>query len=219
MDVHVVKSGDTLWKIAKKNFRTVEQIVACNEIENPDLIEAGQVLRIPPKTMISEYPMDCKDTPYFEYGVTYPKGHRFAGRPHPGIDFHCQYGHVFAIAPGVVKYIGNDPYGYGHYVLIEHRLAEDIPLWSLSAHLKSIFVDTGYVVKIGDLIGYEGHSGLGAGGINHLHFELKWTDELGLFNKLTPENLDNYYANPREILENGQFQFKQLWCWNCGRCQ
>jgi len=47
---YTVQSGDTLRKIAQSNQVSVSKISALNQIENPDLIEVGQVLLIPPAT-------------------------------------------------------------------------------------------------------------------------------------------------------------------------
>ena len=44
--IYMVQPGDTLWKIAKRYRTTVEDILAINEIENPDLIYPGQKLLI-----------------------------------------------------------------------------------------------------------------------------------------------------------------------------
>ena len=44
--IYMVQKGDTLWKIAKRYRTTVEDILAINEIENPDLIYPGQKLLI-----------------------------------------------------------------------------------------------------------------------------------------------------------------------------
>ena len=44
--IYVVQKGDSLWKIAKKYRTTVDNIVAVNEIEDPDLIYPGQKLLI-----------------------------------------------------------------------------------------------------------------------------------------------------------------------------
>ena len=41
-----VKKGDTLSKIAKENNTTVERLVKINNIKNPNLIYAGQSLKI-----------------------------------------------------------------------------------------------------------------------------------------------------------------------------
>lgn len=44
---YTVQPGDTLWSIAQRYGTTVEQIVALNNIANPNLIFPGQVLVIP----------------------------------------------------------------------------------------------------------------------------------------------------------------------------
>jgi len=44
--IYMVQKGDSLWKIAKKYRTTIADIVAVNEIENPDLIYPGQKLLI-----------------------------------------------------------------------------------------------------------------------------------------------------------------------------
>ncbi len=47
MVIYFVKSGDTLWKIAKQFGSTVEDIVRVNGIENPDVLQEGKQLFIP----------------------------------------------------------------------------------------------------------------------------------------------------------------------------
>ena len=47
MVIYFVKQGDTLWEIAKKFKSTVEDIVAVNEIEDPNRIRIGEQLSIP----------------------------------------------------------------------------------------------------------------------------------------------------------------------------
>lgn len=45
---YTVKSGDTLWEIARLCNTTVPAIASLNGITHPDMIYAGQILRIPP---------------------------------------------------------------------------------------------------------------------------------------------------------------------------
>lgn len=47
--IYTVQQGDTLWKIAKKYFTTIEDIVRINDIEDPEYIEAGVKILIPKK--------------------------------------------------------------------------------------------------------------------------------------------------------------------------
>ena len=43
-----MQPGDTLPDIAEKFHTTVEALIAYNKIEDPDSIQAGTILRIPP---------------------------------------------------------------------------------------------------------------------------------------------------------------------------
>ena len=45
--IYIVKPGDTLWNIAKNMRSTVDDIVRANNIENENLIKAGEKLYIP----------------------------------------------------------------------------------------------------------------------------------------------------------------------------
>ena len=45
--IYVVKSGDTLWKIAKRFGSTIDDIVRVNGIERPDIIRVGEKIYIP----------------------------------------------------------------------------------------------------------------------------------------------------------------------------
>lgn len=46
--VYVVQEGDTLWDIADRFSTTVDAIVAANDLENPEDLQIGQELIIPP---------------------------------------------------------------------------------------------------------------------------------------------------------------------------
>jgi len=45
--LYVVEAGDSLWKIAQKFGTTVEKIIACNELADPNLLRCGQEILIP----------------------------------------------------------------------------------------------------------------------------------------------------------------------------
>jgi len=51
---YVIKSGDTLNKIATSFNVTVDDLMALNGITNPDHIEVGQELEIPPEKLVIE---------------------------------------------------------------------------------------------------------------------------------------------------------------------
>lgn len=52
LTIYVVQAGDTLWKIAKKYYTTVELLANINAIENLDMINVGQKLIIPGRAVI-----------------------------------------------------------------------------------------------------------------------------------------------------------------------
>ncbi len=52
LTIYVVQHGDTLWKIAKKYYTTIESLVKLNEIEDVDVIKVGDKLIIPGRAII-----------------------------------------------------------------------------------------------------------------------------------------------------------------------
>ncbi|NLZ93119.1 MAG: LysM peptidoglycan-binding domain-containing protein [Firmicutes bacterium] len=45
--IYIVRSGDSVWKIANMFGVSMESIIAANQLKNPDLIYPGQKLIIP----------------------------------------------------------------------------------------------------------------------------------------------------------------------------
>ncbi|MGI8431345.1 MAG: M23 family metallopeptidase [Chthoniobacterales bacterium] len=81
---------------------------------------------------------------------------------------------VRAIASGKVVYTTTlaGASNYGRYVVVEHRWG-GCPYFSLYAHLKTIAVATGDVVRQGDKLGVMGHTGSGLDRARaHVHVEL-----------------------------------------------
>lgn len=71
----------------------------------------------------------------------------------------------------VVSKAGNT--GYGNYVVIEHKSAEDTTFYTLYGHMKeeSIMVAEGTEVQAGQVLGIMGSTGNSTGA--HLHFEIR----------------------------------------------
>lgn len=86
---------------------------------------------------------------------------------HTGIDIPGPLGTaVNAAAPGVVSAVVKDAYGYGWYVIVDHKDNHQ----TLYAHLSQISVTIGQKLKQGQLLGLRGSTGRSTG--SHLHFEV-----------------------------------------------
>jgi murein DD-endopeptidase MepM/ murein hydrolase activator NlpD len=110
-----------------------------------------------------------------------PVGQTFT-RLHQGIDIRPVYRNrqgepldtVRAIDRGTVVYVNNAANGsnYGRYVVVRHEW-EGVSMYSLSAHLASVWVHRGTEVEAGQPLGRMGYTGRG---INretaHLHLEI-----------------------------------------------
>lgn len=80
---YTIKSGDTLYSIAKEYGSTVQDIVTANKLPNANVIKVGQVLKIPDKTTAAptqpttvKYTVKAGDTVYSiakKYGTTVQK--------------------------------------------------------------------------------------------------------------------------------------------------
>ncbi len=87
---------------------------------------------------------------------------------HLGIDLAAELGdNIYAADGGVVVYAGANSYGYGNMIMIDHGTG----FQTLYAHLSAIFVQCGYNVTQGQVIGAAGATGHASG--PHLHFEVR----------------------------------------------
>lgn len=50
--IYVVQTGDTLWRIAKKYFTTIDELAKVNDIENLEILKIGQKILIPGRAII-----------------------------------------------------------------------------------------------------------------------------------------------------------------------
>lgn len=86
---------------------------------------------------------------------------------HPGIDIAAPYGsNVVSTMEGVVVEVGRLSWGFGSYLVIQHKNNYR----SLYAHLSTINVAAGDVVGLRTVVGRIGTSGNATG--PHLHFEI-----------------------------------------------
>ncbi len=132
------------------------------------------------------YGDDTKSNPglrrtYFvEHLGTYETG-RGKGS-HVGEDISLPEGTpIQSVANGIVDKVGNDPGGYGNYVLIRHPNVPDVEekgkkstIYSVYAHLSTVLVQENMVVLKGDQIALSGMTGNASA--PHLHFQMDRSD-------------------------------------------
>jgi murein DD-endopeptidase MepM/ murein hydrolase activator NlpD len=234
VETYTVRYGDTLAQIARRFYGDAKQytrIAGYNGITNPAMIRVGQVLRIPftetvpadahtqPPSTEPEaqsqprpfrFPLNKIETNYYKFGSLYAASSRWAGKPHPGVDFHEYKGaNVYAIGGGTVVINKQDPTGYGHYIMIEHTLPSQEKVYSLYGHL--MYDDDAFQSPLvgaklrGEdiVIGKEGDTGYA--GVPHVHFEVKKTSQLGLYSMITTYNLNEYFYDPYTFIRQNRY--------------
>lgn len=186
--VHVVKKGETLYRIAKTYGVDLMDVMEVNDISNPRVLEPGRELFIPGASRLMEVPSPPPGTvrepeprPLLPK-VTAPRGGRLLwpakgvlyrrfgvirGERHDGIDIAAPEGTpIVAANAGIVVYAGRQS-GYGAIAIIKHPGG----LVTLYAHASAILVKEGDRVEAGTLIARMGQSGRTSG--PHLHFEVR----------------------------------------------
>jgi len=190
---HIVKSGDTVSKIAGKYEAESEDILIFNDIPDSSVLKVGDIIFVPngiikptaPKASSSSgsnyvAPSNTKaPSGYYMKPVsgivTSPYGSRKGGF-HYGIDFGNVRGTpVVAAASGVVVKVisgcveGKTSCGgrYGNYVVVQHSNGTK----TFYAHLSKVSVSVGENVSQGEKVGSLGNTGRSTG--PHLHFEIE----------------------------------------------
>ena len=182
---HVVKPGETLYRIGKAYDLNHAELARLNQLRDPNHIRVGQRLYIPgaarelPVEMItptdsiasipSARPSDAPD-----YGLVWPVSggvnSRFGRRGesfHDGIDISAEEGTpIRAIGKGEVIY-SDHLRGYGNLVILRHSAG----LVSVYAHNQVNLVREGQFVSQGDVIAKVGSTGRVSG--PHLHLEIR----------------------------------------------
>lgn len=178
--VHVVKKGETLYRIARTYGLEPADLMDANDISDPRTLAAGTELFIPGALRPLEVPPpppgalepvpEPKREPVLSWplhGAVYSRFGIRQGQRHDGIDISAPDGAVIgASAPGTVVYAGEQS-GYGSIVILRHPGG----LVTLYAHASAVLVKEGNEVTTGSPIARVGHSGRTTG--PHLHFEVR----------------------------------------------
>jgi len=188
--VHVVKGGETLYRIARAYGVPVTDLMEVNDLADPRQLAAGTELFVPGASRRLEItaggeaaaasaarPDEPEAPPRADHvasrlrwplqGVLYSRYGVRQGQRHDGIDISAPEGtQVGAAGPGTVIYAGEQA-GYGSIVILRHEGG----LLTLYAHASALLVRQGERVAAGQPIARVGQSGRTTG--PHLHFEVR----------------------------------------------
>ncbi len=177
-NIHIVKRGETLWRISKRYGVNLHDLMAVNHIEDPSHLIAGTRLIIPSSTykkVESTAPVSTRRPPATaREGFIWPvrgKVITFFGRTKSkvskGIDIQAPLGaNVKATQSGKVIFSGE--YGpFGKTVILQHSRGFS----SVYAHNRENLVKVGQWVRQGQTVATVGMSGHASHPI--LHFEIR----------------------------------------------
>ncbi len=189
--LHEVQPGETLESIAEDYDVTIDEIVAyaSNNLEPPFFrlvpeteilipgATVGQFYWTAPKTVGGgggSQQWQIVGTGFFTWPITSRCMTQYYWYGHPGIDVGLPEGSsVLAADHGTITYASwasGSYYDYGNLIVINHGNGFE----TLYAHLSSINVFPGQIVRQGDFIGLTGNTGRSSG--PHLHFEIRLND-------------------------------------------
>ena len=159
---HIVKQGETIWRIAKKYNVSVDQILRYNNISDVTNVSIGQKIYIPsrkykPKVSFI-WPLHGNITRNFNLKSL---------KQHHGIDIAALKGtKILAAQSGKIIFSGHQK-GYGNMIVIRH----DSEFSTIYAHNNANLVSLGQKVSQGDVVATVGNTGNATG--HHLHFEIR----------------------------------------------
>ncbi len=188
----VVRSGQTLFSIARANRVSISAIVAANNLPSADRIRVGQWLTIPGDAVTPRRrgtiatPESAPLTPRVANVLLWPaRGMITSGfgwrrtHYHGGVDISANWGSPIAAAiAGRVTHVGWYG-GYGLAVVLDHGDG----LQTIYGHASKILVQVGDEVDSGEVIALVGCTGVCTG--PHIHFEVR---------------IDGHPVNPLEYL-------------------
>jgi lipoprotein NlpD len=192
---YTVKPGDTLIRIGMDNGQSWRDIIRWNKLDNPNLIETGQVLRVaPPAPEVAvarpatsspatapvpaasaptapaatpAAPSAAEDAISFQWPA---RGNLISGfdeSKNKGLDIGGKVGDpVLAAADGRVVYAGAGLRGYGNLIILKHNNT----YLTAYAHNQTLLVKEDQVIKRGQKIAEMGNSDADQ---VKLHFEIR----------------------------------------------
>ena len=189
---YTVKPGDTLIRIGMDNGQSWRDIIRWNKLENPNLIETGQVLRVappqpetavvrsatPPAVVPTPAPAPAPapakattdaadDALNFQWPV---RGNLISGfdeSKNKGLDIAGKVGDpVLAAADGRVVYAASGLRGYGNLIILKHNNT----YLTAYAHNQTLLVKEDQTIKRGQKIAEMGNSDADQ---VKLHFEIR----------------------------------------------
>jgi lipoprotein NlpD len=192
---YTVKPGDTLIRIGMDHGQSGRDIARWNKLDNPNLIEAGQVLRVVPpapeaplarasaSTSSAAAPMPVASAPAAAAPIPAPsaaedaisfqwpaRGNLISGfdeSKNKGLDIGGKAGDpVLAAADGRVVYAGAGLRGYGNLIILKHNNT----YLTAYAHNQALLVKEDQVIKRGQKIAEMGNSDADQ---VKLHFEIR----------------------------------------------
>lgn len=139
-------------------------------------------------------------TPMTQTPVTSNFGFRW-GRRHNGTDLDLETGDsVKTTYDGMVRIVAWDGSGYGRFILVRHYNG----LETLYGHLSKQLVESGDMVKAGDVIGLGGNTGRSSG--SHLHYENRYEgnpfDPRNLFDWENRQIKSDHFLLTQDVLTN-----------------
>jgi murein DD-endopeptidase MepM/ murein hydrolase activator NlpD len=182
--VHIVKPGETLWRIARTYGVDERELAEVNDLLSPSQIRVGQGLFIPGAKAVLEVPPVGSPLPpspeqerrvfhratQFRWPVQGVLMSRFGvrgGEHHDGIDIAAPEGSpIGAAGSGTVLFAGAHR-GYGNLAVLDHGGGTA----TVYAHCSELLVHTGESVSAGQVIAKVGRTGRTTG--PHLHFEVR----------------------------------------------
>ncbi len=177
---HVVRTGETLWRIAQAYGIDASELALVNAIADPSKLAAGTGVFVPGATAVVEVDpaRGIESLPgairvqagrflWPLSGVLYARFGKRGDELHDGIDLAAPEGTPVACAgEGKVIFAGEQR-GYGRIVIVDHGEG----LVTIYAHNQENRVAAGQAVKARQTIATVGKSGQTTG--PHLHFEVR----------------------------------------------